>query len=60
MRWIYSNGRTLTVREVGEVSVKLAATNDIPLPCLDEVLEDKAARALVRKLFDTKFYERVK
>ena len=45
MRWLKSNGATLTVREVGPVELTLEPIDRArPLPILDVVEDDDAAR----------------
>ena len=58
MKYLYSNGRTLEVRDIGPVLVSLTA-GTTPLPIHPaSIIEDAAARDLVRCLLDTRAYVR--
>lgn len=56
MKWIYSNGRTLEVRDAGPVVFRLTHGDSAPLPLHDAVVEDAEARAILRQLLDTGHY----
>lgn len=56
MRLISSNGRTLEIREIGPVSLRLTASTQ-PLPLMINVVaDDAAARACVRALMAAGVY----
>lgn len=58
MKWVRSNGRTLTVREVGPVEYELTLTgNAVPIPIVDQIMTDDQARAKVRELLNFKLYK---
>jgi hypothetical protein len=62
MRWIKSNGKRLIVREVGPVQYELESIGRVPLPIIDEVLDDDTARARLRAVLQVDHagsYERV-
>lgn len=59
MKLVRSNGRTMTVRDVGAVLLELRATPGHPLPICDDVLTDDNARELCRRLLGYGFYEKV-
>jgi hypothetical protein len=50
MKLVRSNGRALEVRDVGEVLYSLSAEAGIPLPILDNIMDENAARDLLRQL----------
>jgi len=57
VRWLKSNGDTLTVREVGPVELTLEPIDRArPLPILDVVEDDDAARERLRYLLRTGHY----
>lgn len=57
MKWLYSNGRTLVVRDVGPVLMELRAAG-VPLRCRDEVLDDEVARERLREILATGLYQK--
>ena len=57
MKWTRSNGKVLEVRDCGPVLLRLAA-DAIPLPIVDAVEEDAAARDRVRVLLATGLYRK--
>lgn len=58
MKLLVSNGRSLTVRDVGPVIFELKATS-MPLPILNSIEDDGDARARLRDLLDSGRYEKV-
>lgn len=57
MKWVLSNGKELAVRDCGPVLLRLSAAA-VPLPIVDEIEEDDAARERVRALIATGLYDR--
>lgn len=56
MKLVECNGKTLTVRDVGDVLLTLRA-GAIPIKFNGhKVMDDNAARKLIRELLDTGFY----
>ena len=61
MRWLRSDGKSLVVREVGPVVMRLVPVYpNIPLKVLDTVEEDDAARERLRTLLGSGLYRAVK
>lgn len=60
MKLIWSDGRTLEIRDCGPVLYSLRA-GDVPIKVNGyEILEDDQARKLLRDLLDTRLYQRVR
>lgn len=61
MKYVFSNGKRLIVRDVGPVLVEVEMI-DKPLPIITpmKLLEDDEARELVKNIFADKNYKRVK
>jgi hypothetical protein len=57
MQWVRSNGRELTVRPCGPVSLRLLADERGPLPIvLDTIEDDHVAHERVKALMATGLY----
>lgn len=57
MKRVFSNGRVLTVREIGPVLMALRPRDArTALRCVDEDMEDDAAREYVQDLLDSGYY----
>jgi hypothetical protein len=60
MKWVFSNGSTLVVRDIGPILIQLEKTNR-PLPIISplETMEDDEARELIKSLLAEKSYNRI-
>ncbi len=58
MKLVRSNGRALEVRDVGEIVFRLVARGRAPLPIVDAIEDDAAARERLKALISSGFYER--
>ena len=57
MKLLRSNGRELTVRDVGPVIFRLTTERGgLPLPCHDAILEDDETKNILRDLLATGRY----
>ncbi len=62
MKYVFSNGLKLEVREIGEVIYQLDLKNKrIPLPIITkEIMTDDEARKVAENIKNTRNYKRVK
>jgi len=56
LKLLRSNGRELTVRDVGPVIFRLTAA-ELPLPCHDAILDDDITKNILRDLLATGRYD---
>lgn len=61
MKHVFSNGKTLEVREIGEVIFRMELRDEnMPLPIIaKEIQSDEEARALLKNLKETGYYTAV-
>jgi hypothetical protein len=61
MKWVWSNGLRLIVRDVGPILVQVDSLKVVPLPIIlpTTIMDDNEAREVVRQVLGNKNYKRV-
>lgn len=61
MKYIFSNGLKLTVRDIGEIIYQLELKDrQNPLPIINKIVSDDEARIILEDVKNTKNYKRTK
>lgn len=60
MKLVFSNGRRLEVRDVGEPLVVIVADQGTPLKCINAMMTDDDARRRIKEILHLRIYRRVK
>jgi hypothetical protein len=60
MKWVWSNGLHLIVRDVSPILLKIETLGEVPLPIIlpMTIMEDDKAREVVKKIMTNKHYKR--
>lgn len=61
MVWIKSNGKEMTARRVGEITVRFESCRiDYPLPLFNDVVTEEQAIVILRQVSDSNKYKKTK